>query len=199
MSSSSVEQCELCADSMHDVHHAIVEVNVVIGVLVVHCELLLVRVVPVVVCDDAAVRRTLVLIAFTVAFVFIVSILRRILLYWRYSVYRNRRQMVPPIKRLCLLMLSRLRTDGDNVYPTGTSLLISKSSMFTAVLSIDGGAFDFPFRVASTSNATVSISVYTNRIPLSRPMKWLFNPPPFPRGPRSPPPLPGGTSSPLSP
>ena len=87
VSSSSVEQCALCADSTHDVHHAIVEVNVVIGVLVVHCELLVVRVVPVVVCDDAVVRRTLVLIAFTVAFVFIVAILRRILLYWRYSVY----------------------------------------------------------------------------------------------------------------
>ena len=54
----------------HDVHHAIVEVNVVIGVLVALCELLVVRVVPVVVCDDAVVRRTLVLIAFTVAFVF---------------------------------------------------------------------------------------------------------------------------------
>ena len=63
MSSSSVEQFALCADSMHDVHHAIVEVNVVIGVLVVPCELLVVRVVPVVVCDDAVVRRTLVLIA----------------------------------------------------------------------------------------------------------------------------------------
>ena len=61
MSSSSVEQCALCASSMHDVHHTIVEVNVVIGVLVVHCELLVVRVVPVVVCDDAVVRRTLVL------------------------------------------------------------------------------------------------------------------------------------------
>ena len=48
---------------MHDVHHAIVGVNVVIGVLVVHCELLVVRVVPFVVCDDAVVRRTLVLIA----------------------------------------------------------------------------------------------------------------------------------------
>ena len=63
MSSSSVEQCTLCADSMHDVHHAIVEVNVVIGVLVAHCGLLVVRVVPVVVYDDAVVRRTLVLIA----------------------------------------------------------------------------------------------------------------------------------------
>ena len=75
--------------SMHDVHHAIVEVNVVIGVLVVHCELLVVRVVPVVVCDDAVVRRTLVLIAFIVAFVFVVAILHRILLYWRYIVYRS--------------------------------------------------------------------------------------------------------------
>ena len=55
-------------------HHTIVEVNVVIGVLVVHCELLVVRVVPVVVCDDAVVRRTLVLIAFIVAFVFVVAI-----------------------------------------------------------------------------------------------------------------------------
>ena len=64
MSSSSVEQCAICADSTHDVHHAIVEINVVIGVLVVHCELLVVGVVPVIVCDDAVVRRTLVLIAF---------------------------------------------------------------------------------------------------------------------------------------
>ena len=74
MSSSVWKQCALCASSTHDVHHAIVGVNVVIGVLVVHCELLVVRVVPVVVCDDAVVRRTLVLIAFTVAFVFIVAI-----------------------------------------------------------------------------------------------------------------------------
>ena len=68
---------------MH-VRHASVEVqvqcvNVVIGVVL--GELHVARVVPVVVCDDAVVRRTLVLI------VFIVAILRRILLYWRYSVY----------------------------------------------------------------------------------------------------------------
>ena len=37
--------------------------------------LLVVRVVPVVVCDDAVVRRALVLIAFNVAFVFVVAIL----------------------------------------------------------------------------------------------------------------------------
>ena len=91
MSSSSVEQCALCADSVHDVHHAIVEVNVVIGVLVVHCGLLVVGVVPVVVYDDAVVRRTLVLIAFIVAFVFVIAILHRILLYWRYSVDTLRR------------------------------------------------------------------------------------------------------------
>ena len=74
VSSSSVEQCALCADSTHDVHLAIF--NAVIGVLVVHCELHVVRVVPVVVCDDAVVRRTLVLIVFTVAIVFVVAIFK---------------------------------------------------------------------------------------------------------------------------
>ena len=83
MSSSSVEQCAPCAGSTHDAHHAIVGVNVVIGVFVVHCELLVVRVVPVVVCDDAVVRRTLSLIAF------IVAIFHGILKYWRYCVYRK--------------------------------------------------------------------------------------------------------------
>ena len=53
------------ASSVH-VHHASVEmqvqcVNVVIGVVL--GELHVVRVVPVVVCDDAVIRRTLVLIA----------------------------------------------------------------------------------------------------------------------------------------
>ena len=64
-------------------------VNVVIGVVL--GELHVVRVLPVVVCDDAVVRRTLVLIAFTVAIVFIVAILRMIFLYWRYSVHTSRR------------------------------------------------------------------------------------------------------------
>ena len=91
VSSSSVEQCALCASSMHDVHHAIVEVNVVIGVHVVHCELLIVRVVPVVVCDDAAVRRIRSHSSYTVAIVFIVAIFHRILLYGRYTVYTPRR------------------------------------------------------------------------------------------------------------
>ena len=56
------EQCAICAGSMH-VRHAIVEFNVVIGV--VFGELHVIRVVPVVVCGDAVVRRTLVLIVFS--------------------------------------------------------------------------------------------------------------------------------------
>ena len=67
---TSVDQCALCARSTHDVHHAIVGVNVVIGVLKVHCELHVARVDPVVVCDDVVVRRTLVLSLFIVAIVF---------------------------------------------------------------------------------------------------------------------------------
>ena len=56
----SVKQCALRARSTHDVHHAIVEVNVLIGVLVVHCELQVVvrvHVALVVVCDEAGTRR----------------------------------------------------------------------------------------------------------------------------------------------
>ena len=91
VSSSSVNQCALCASSTHDVHHAIVGVNVVIGVLVVHCELLVVRVVPLVVCDDAVARRTLVVIALVVIVVLVVAIFNRILLYGRYTFYTPRR------------------------------------------------------------------------------------------------------------
>ena len=58
------EQCAICADSMRVVRHAIVEVNVVIGVLVVHGELLVVmRVVPVFLDCDAEVHRSRVLVA----------------------------------------------------------------------------------------------------------------------------------------
>ena len=85
------------AVSVH-VRHASVEVqvqcvNVVIGVVL--GELHVVRVVPVVVCDDAVVRRTLVLIAVYRSHCFIVAILRRILLYWRYSVYTMLHTMPP--------------------------------------------------------------------------------------------------------
>ena len=78
------------ASSAHDVHYASVCVNVVIGVLVVHCELHVdVRVlfIPLVVYDDAVIDLTLVLIALVVIVVFVVAILHRILLYWRFSVF----------------------------------------------------------------------------------------------------------------
>ena len=58
---TSVDQCAPCARSTHDVHHAIVGVNVVIDVVL--GELHVVRVDPVVACDDVVVRRTLGLIA----------------------------------------------------------------------------------------------------------------------------------------
>ena len=66
-------RCAVRADSVH-VRHASVEVqvpcvNVVIGVVLGEL-LVVVRVVPVFVCDDAVVHRTLVLIALLVAIVF---------------------------------------------------------------------------------------------------------------------------------
>ena len=76
---------------MHVVRHAIVEVNVVIGVLVVHGELLIVvRAFPVFLDCDAVVHRIRSHSSYTVAIVFIVAILHRVLLYWRYSVYTHR-------------------------------------------------------------------------------------------------------------
>ena len=131
LSSSSVEQCALCADSTHDVHHAIAEVNVVIGVLVVHCELLAVRVVPVVVCDDAVVRRTLVLITFIVTLVFVVSIFRRILLYWRYVVYRC----------CCVPHLSPLVTIEDVRY---YGAMKASQTFFNPVHHVLVGSHQFP-------------------------------------------------------
>ena len=56
MTSPGVKECALCASSAHDVHHASVCVNVVIGVLVVPCELhVFVRVHVIPLCDDAVV------------------------------------------------------------------------------------------------------------------------------------------------
>ena len=121
VSSSNVQQCTLCAYSTHDVHHAIVAINVIIGVLVVHCELLVVRVVPIFICDDAVVRRTLVLIASTVTWVFIVAILRRSLLYWKYSVYTPRRwqQTALAVAEICNVMMLQVNSENhtSNKYP----------------------------------------------------------------------------------
>ena len=75
--------------------------NVAIGVLDVHWELLVVRVVPLVLCDDAVVRRTLVLIAVAVSYVFVVAIFHRILLYWRYIVYMSGAHMSDEFASWC--------------------------------------------------------------------------------------------------
>ena len=91
---SSVKECALRARSTHGVHHAIVGANVVIGVLVVHCELhVVVRVhVPLaVVCDEAVVRRTLGLIALVVTVVFVVAIFSKNFAVWEiYSLHPRR-------------------------------------------------------------------------------------------------------------
>ena len=77
-----MKECALRARSTHGVHHAIVEVNIVIGV--VRGEVLVARVVPLVV--DAVIGLALGLIAHVVIVVFVVAIFHRILLYWRYTV-----------------------------------------------------------------------------------------------------------------
>ena len=91
VSSSTVEQCALCADSTHGVHHAIVKVNIVIGVMLGELHVVVRVHIPLVVCDEAVVRRTLGLIALVVTIVFVVVIFHRILLYWRFFVYTTRR------------------------------------------------------------------------------------------------------------
>ena len=82
-----MKECALRARSTHGVHHAIVEVNIVIGVVL--GEVLVARVVPLVV--DAVIGLALGLIAHVVVVVFIVSILRRIFLYGRYTLYKAKK------------------------------------------------------------------------------------------------------------
>ena len=74
---------------MYHVHNASICANVVIGVLVVLCELHVTRVVVVV---DAVVGLTPGLIAHVVVVVvFVVAILHRIFCIWRYTLYTHRR------------------------------------------------------------------------------------------------------------
>ena len=71
-------------------HHASICVNVVIGVLVVLCELhVLVRVYVIPLCG-AVVGLTLGLIAHVVVVVFVVAFLQRIFCIWRYTLYTTR-------------------------------------------------------------------------------------------------------------
>ena len=87
MISSGVEECALRARSMHGVHHAIVEVNIVIGVVLGELHVVVRVHVPLVVCDDAVIDLTLGLIALVVSVVFVVVIFNRILLYGRHTLY----------------------------------------------------------------------------------------------------------------
>ena len=92
--SPGVQECALCASSAHDVHHASVCVNVVIGVLVVLCELhVIVRVHVISLCDDAVVGLTLGLIAHVVVVVFVVAILHKIFCIWRKTLYTEVREL----------------------------------------------------------------------------------------------------------
>ena len=71
-----MEECALRTRSTHGVHHAIVEVNIVIGVLVVLCEMhVIVRVHVSPLCDSAVVGLAHSLIAHVVVgVVFVVAI-----------------------------------------------------------------------------------------------------------------------------
>ena len=91
MTSPGVEECALRARSTHGVHHAIVGINIVIGVVLGELHVVVRVHVPLVVCDDAVIDLTLGLIALVVIVVFVVAIFHRILLYWRYTVYTHRR------------------------------------------------------------------------------------------------------------
>ena len=85
-------KCAPCASSAYHVHHASVCVNVVIGVLVVLCELHeIVRVHVISLVVHAVIGLTLGLIAHVVVVVFVVAILHRIFCIWRYTLYTPRR------------------------------------------------------------------------------------------------------------
>ena len=86
-----MQECALCASSAYHVHHASVCVDVVIGVLVVLCELhVVVRVHVISLVVHAVIGLTLGLIAHVVV-VFVVAILHKIFCIWRYTLYTTRR------------------------------------------------------------------------------------------------------------
>ena len=72
--SQSVQECALCASSAYHVHHASICENVVIGVLVVLCELHVIVHVHVIPLCGAVVGLTLGLIAHVIVVVFVVAI-----------------------------------------------------------------------------------------------------------------------------
>ena len=89
--SPGVQECAPCASSAYHVHHASVCEKVVIGVLVVLCELHVIVRVHVIPLCGAVVGLTLGLIAHVVVVVFFVAILHRIFCIWRYTLCTPRR------------------------------------------------------------------------------------------------------------
>ena len=85
--SPGVTECAPCASSVYHVHHASVCVNVVIGVLVVLCELHVTVRVHVIPLCGAVVGLTLGLNAHVIVVVFVVGILHSIFCIWRYTLY----------------------------------------------------------------------------------------------------------------
>ena len=85
-----MEECALRARSTHVVHHAIVEFNILIGVVLGELHVVVRVHLPLVVCDDAVIDLTLGLIALVVLVVFVVAMFNRILLYWRKTLYTLR-------------------------------------------------------------------------------------------------------------
>ena len=121
---SSVEECALRARSTHGVHHAIVEINIVIGVVL--GEVLVARVDPLVV--DAVTGLTLGLIAHVVIVVFVVAI-NRIFLYGRYTLYIpsetvDCRQLLPNFELYCSTLIRRIipRISGPMTFLSGFPL-----------------------------------------------------------------------------
>ena len=109
---SSVEENALRARSTHGVHHAIVEVNIVIGVVL--GEVHVARVVPLVV--DAVVGLTLGLIAHVVIVVFVVAILHRIFLYGRKTLCRIRILSRKNGATCCDGVINRAQCDQDRSF-----------------------------------------------------------------------------------
>ena len=85
--SPGVQEFALCASSVYHVHHASICVNVVIGVLVVLCELHVIVRVHVIPLCGAVVGLKLGLIAHVVVVVFVVAILHRIFCIWKDTLY----------------------------------------------------------------------------------------------------------------
>ena len=125
---SNLFRAEQYARSTHGVHHAIVEINIVIGVVLGELHVVVRVHVPLIVCDDAVIYLTLVLIALNVIVVFVVAIFHRNLLYWKYTVYRKS----PPRAALKKVKSSKRHNTKASL---SASLTESKEGLASAVSS----------------------------------------------------------------